>query len=665
MRTIMRQARRAFVIPMSMALLLSCTAPGITFFGAGLPDNDATTRASTQSGPTAIGQSGRDRQNVIRPGTGNFLNEGAATEPLIEKNGELTTLNLINVPVADAARAVLDQALGLNYVIDPLVQGTVTIQTSMPVSSEQLLDIFQGALEFNGATLRRDGASVSIIPLGSATPQIAVLGDNGVLGPRVVAVPLNHVGAAEVTRLLTPIVGQSVSVTSVPNRSILLLSGTRDEVNAAIEAINVFDVDVLKGKSVAIFRLRSADPESIVSELDQIFESFPGGALEGAVTFVPNRRLGAVVAIATKQKYIEDARNWIGQLDATANQNRRRPTVYPIENRSAEELAPIVAELIASGNTDGAGPVSDGEVRVIADNARNAVVVWGNAEEQREISWLLASLDSTPVQVMLEATIAEVTLRDELEFGVQWFLENGDFSTELANNASGALTRPGAGLSLILDTINDQALINALASVTNVDIVSSPSLMVLDNETATLQIGDEVPIATQTVTDPTQANNTTVISNISFRETGILLTVRPRVSKTGVVTLEIEQEVSSVSQTTTSGIDSPTISQRKISTNVQVGDRETIALGGLIQDARNDNTSGVPGLKDIPFLGGAFRNKSDLRERTELLVLITPNVVRNGNEARQVSAEFRRRLSGPDGLVRGREESNGLHRILK
>ncbi len=663
----MRQAVQKTRIALTFLLAVSLAGcePGTTFFGAGLPDRDSATRGSGRAGATTIGGRVGERQSIIRPGTGEFLNDGAVSEPLIKKEGERTSLNLIDVPVADAARAVLDEALNISYVIDPLVQGTVTIQTSMPVGSAQLLDIFQGALEFNGATLRRDGSNVSIVPLGSTAPQIALLGDNGVLGPRVVAVPLGNIGASEATRLLTPIVGQSVSITAVPNRSILLISGSRDEVNAAIEAINVFDVDVLKGKSVAIFRLRSADPESIVAELDQIFESFPGGALEGAVSFVPNRRLGAVVAIATKQRHINEARTWIGQLDATANQNRRRPTVYPIENRSAEDLAPIVAELVSSGAAAGDGPVSDGEVRVIADNARNAVVVWGNADEQQEISWLIASLDSTPVQVMLEATIAEVTLRDELEFGVQWFLENGNFAAELANNAAGTLTRPGAGLSLIFDAVNDQALISALASITNVDIVSSPSLMVLDNETATLQIGDEVPVATQTVTDPTDANPTTVISNISFRETGILLTVRPRVSKSGVVTLEIEQEVSSVSQTTTSGIDSPTISQRKISTRVQVDDQETIALGGLIQDNRSDTSSGVPGLKDLPIVGSAFRNKSDSRERTELLVLITPNVVRNGNEARQVSEEFRRRLAGPDGLVRGREVTSGLHRILR
>ena len=205
---------------------------------------------------------------------------------------------------------------------------------------------------------------------------------------------------------------------------------------------------------------------------------------------------------------------------------------------------------------------------------------------------------------------------------------------------------------------------NALASVTDVNVISSPSLLVLDNQEARLQIGDQVPIATQQVRDTTDAN-APVVNTISFRDTGIILTVKPRVSSSGQVVLDIEQEVSSVSTTNTSGIDSPTISQRKIKTSVVISDGQTIALGGLIQDSSNTNTSGVPGVSKVPLLGALFRNRRNTIKRTELLVLITPRVIRNGQESRAITAELRRRIAGANNVIQtGIPNPDTGHRII-
>ena len=190
-------------------------------------------------------------------------------------------------------------------------------------------------------------------------------------------------------------------------------------------------------------------------------------------------------------------------------------------------------------------------------------------------------------------------------------------------------------------------------------------MLVLDNHEALLQIGDEVPIATQQVVD-TANPNAPVVNTISFRDTGIILKVKPRVSSSGRVVLDIEQEVSSVSSTTTSGIDSPTISQRKITTNIAVDDGQTIALGGLIQESKNQTKTKVPVAGDIPVLGNLFKRKGDKVSKTELLVLITPRVIRNGTEARSVTAELRGRIQGADGLVRtGIPQQRDIHRILE
>jgi general secretion pathway protein D len=198
-----------------------------------------------------------------------------------------------------------------------------------------------------------------------------------------------------------------------------------------------------------------------------------------------------------------------------------------------------------------------------------------------------------------------------------------------------------------------------------VNVVSSPSILVLDNQEARLQIGDEVPIATQQVRDVSDPASP-IVNTISFRDTGIILTVRPRVSESGRVILDIEQEVSSVSTTTTSGIDSPTISQRRIDTSVSILNGQTIALGGLIEESRNRTNSRVPVAGEIPVLGALFRNRSDRTTRTELLILITPRVVRSGAEAQSVTDELRQRLQDTNSLVRqGVPALSDEHRIFQ
>ncbi len=250
-----------------------------------------------------------------------------------------------------------------------------------------------------------------------------------------------------------------------------------------------------------------------------------------------------------------------------------------------------------------------------------------------------------PLQVLIEATIAEVTLNDELRYGVQWFirdLEGVDLT--LSQVAEGALAQAFPGFSAIFSSGADpRVVLNALASVTDVNVISSPQLMVLDNQTALIQVGDQVPIAIQqavSVGDP----DAPIVNSIEFRDTGVILTVTPRVNASGLVTMEIQQEVSDVAATTTSGIDSPTIQQRRIESTIAVQSGATVVLGGLIRDRQQVTKTGVPLLQNIPFIGALFRDTASVGGRTEILVLITPRVVRTHQEARDVTEELKRRF---------------------
>jgi len=294
------------------------------------------------------------------------------------------------------------------------------------------------------------------------------------------------------------------------------------------------------------------------------------------------------------------------------------------------------------------------------------VIAWATGTEHETVVALLTRLDATPPQVLLEATIAEVSLNDELDFGVRWFFERGDFSFAFSDLALGSVSSTFPGFSFLFNGGNAQIALNALSSVTDVNVVSSPSLLVLDNREAELRVGDQVPVATQSAVDSTDAN-APIVNSIEFRDTGVILKIRPRVSDAGRVIMDIEQEVSDVAQTTSSGIDSPTISQRRIKTSVAVDSGQTLALGGLIQESTSLVKTKVPLLGDVPLLGEFFRSKGDDLGRSELLILITPRVIRDANEARRITGEFRERLSGPGDLLsgEGRSPRNTLKRLLR
>lgn len=301
----------------------------------------------------------------------------------------------------------------------------------------------------------------------------------------------------------------------------------------------------------------------------------------------------------------------------------------------------------------GGGP--PGAIQIVADPKRNALLVFATNSEYALIEAAIQRLDVLPMQVLIEATIAEVTLNDQLQYGTQFFFQQNGFQAALSNitsqiigaGQSGGLPA-GAGLfpgiAIGRTTGSAQFIIQALQQITDVVVVSSPQVLILENERGRLQVGDLVPILTQTSTSVISPD-APIVSNIEYRETGVILTVVPRVNAGGLVTLEIEQEVSDVVQTTSSTIDSPTFQQRKIRSRVVVQDGETIALAGLIRDNSARGSSGVPVLQSIPVLGWLFGTKTNARARTELIVLLTPRVVHDQRDARALTEELQRKLA--------------------
>jgi general secretion pathway protein D len=283
-------------------------------------------------------------------------------------------------------------------------------------------------------------------------------------------------------------------------------------------------------------------------------------------------------------------------------------------------------------------------VKIVADDAKNAILIEATKTDYQRIHQVLTKLDWMANQVLIETTIAEVSLTDELKFGVRWYMQKRDSRFTMSDALSGAVSSVFPGFSYALTAANAAATLDALNKITDVNIVSSPSLTVMDNKPAILQIGDQVPITTQSATS-VLAVGAPVVNSVSYKDTGVILSITPRINESGRVLLDIEQEVSSVAQTTSSNIDSPTIRQRKIKTSVVVNNGDALVLGGLIQDSKTVTRSQIPIFGDIPLLGNATGYRGNGIGKTELVILIKPHVIRDLNEARFITDEYRKYIA--------------------
>jgi general secretion pathway protein D len=285
----------------------------------------------------------------------------------------------------------------------------------------------------------------------------------------------------------------------------------------------------------------------------------------------------------------------------------------------------------------------------------NDLLIYANQESYNVIQRALSQIDRPQLQVAIDATIAEVTLNDNLQYGVQFFLKNsngpnnGSLLNTAANTAvNGVINRVLPGFNFLVGTeAQPQVIINALHAVTDVKILSNPSLVVIDNQAATLQVGDQIPITTQSA-QSVIAPGAPVVSNVDYRNTGIILRVAPRINANGNVLLNIEQEISAVADNANANTLTPTVSQRRVASSIAVANGQTVLLAGLISDTQNRSRSGIPGLDKIPGVGELFSQNNGTIRRTELIIFIRPQIIRNGVDAYRVAAQLR------DKIVRSR-----------
>lgn len=616
-------------------------------------------------------------------------------------------LNFYDADIREITQYVLGDQLKRNYVIDPGVVGKVTVQMNIGLTAAGLLDLYESLLAINNAALVEDPSGLfRIVTMDKVSERATVplvyhRGQSLPPGYQTRVVPLQFVGANELRAILKPFLSERISLLSDPQRNLFIIGGAAPEVAKLLDTIALFDVDWMAGMSFGLYPLTFADPPSMIRELQSVFgrttpnAELPadGSAATGLPTgdvirFIGIERLNAVLAISAQPAYITRAKEWIARLDQGAGTDDSQIFVYRLQNSKAEDVANLLSAAFgaAGGQADisdagqvapGLDPVTlkspgarttslasnhqgqavtlsvgqGGPTRVVADTVNNSLVVTSTARQYQILLPALRNLDIAPMQVLIEASIIEVTLTDDLQYGVEWFFKN-NFNAKGEKTGQGRLDLGGAGLAAISPgfsyaIVNDakdvRAVLNALASESKVKVLSSPSIMVLGNQTATINVGDQVPVPTRQSVSNIDPGAPTV-NEITYRDTGVILDVTPRVNSGGLVTMEVSQEVSDVGRTTSSGIDAPTFQQRKIASTVAVQSGNTVVLGGMIRDRRSDNESGIPGLYRLPVVGKLFGTTGQESRRTELLVVITPRAVADAEQADAVTREFQSKL---------------------
>jgi general secretion pathway protein D len=673
-------------------------------------------------------------QAELYPGTGFGIQPRPQVNPVVLGQGGEITLNFVNADVREVIDTVLGTTLKVNFIIDPRVQGVVTLRTARPVPAAQVIGVLEDVLAMNGVALVEAGGIYKVVPIEDAVTAPEILSEGGPpvrldRGFGLHVIPLRYASAAALREVVEAFVPPGRVLRVDAARNLLVFVGTGAESRDIEDLIATFDVDWMQGMSFALLPLQVADPEAMAMELDEIFGQEEGGALKGVVQFLPIKRLSAVLVITPQPSYLNQARQWVARLDRGQEGDQRKLYVYYVQNGRAAEIADVLGQVfgfatgtaqreeppdlapgltptdigggggfgglggsslsgstysgdtgLGSGGGTGFGSTSarrarrqtaeggggfgeslgpaaldtgngaaESEVRIVADTRNNALVVYATPAEYAIIADALDKLDIVPLQVMIEATIAEVTLNDTLRYGVEWFFSSGDSEVSFSRLTSGLITSAFPGFSYLFASDDIRVVINLLDQVSDVKVISSPQLLVLDNETARLQVGDQVPILTSTTAVGGDVND--VVQEVEYRDTGVILDIIPRVNASGLVVLDIVQQVSDVTETESSEIDSPTIQQREIASTVAVNSGETIALGGLIRDSAENSVTGIPVVSEIPILGNLFKTTSDVVGRTELIVLLTPRVIRDRHDARAMTADLRRRLRSLPPLV--------------
>ena len=603
---------------------------------------------------------------------------------------KLVTVVIDEMPLVDLIHHVFADILGVNYVIDLEIgdlKRNVSLKLDHEITEFHLFEVVRGVLSSNGITVYGkdnifylvSGEKDKRVTIGIGSRMEDIPMESGQI---LQLAPLKYANVDNISSLLP----RSPGLQIIPDtrENIYVITGTREQVEPVIRMVRLLDQPAMRGRWVAKQQLTYWTAPEMAAKLREILaeEGIPvsGGPGAKGVHINSLEQWGSLIIFAAEKEWLERTKFWIQNLDVPIEKVKKQYFLYFPQNCLASELGETLSSLVdvtqskkASNNksnsksrnrnmsSSGGGfatakPAAEDNklqkppdttnkmkmdeedflnVSITVDEYKNTMIIYATQMDFRVLENLLKQLDVMPKQVVLEATVAEVTLKDDLKYGLEWYLENN------YNNVTGTMgtyKKLGLGADIfnytykILDGFqNLKVLISALATQNLVKILSSPKVTVRDGKTANLVVGTEVPIITSESTSSqlVTAGTSSLLRSIQYRKTGVSLEVTPTVQAKNVVTLEIQQEVSEAQTNTTSDISSPLILNRSVSTEVVAGDGQTIMLGGLIKENNSETVHKIPFLGDIPILKYLFSTTSISQDRTELVVMITPHIIHN------------------------------------
>jgi general secretion pathway protein D len=615
-------------------------------------------------------------------------------------------LNFERASIREVVKVVLGDVLKVTYTVEPGVEGEITINSSAPIARDALIPTLEALLQTQGAALYKDDTGTYRVASRANLKGRGLVPSTGTIKPGygIQVVPLRYIPATEMQKILEPLAAPEAFVRVDSSRNLLVLAGTSSELANLAATVKTFDVDMLKGMSVGLYRVKNVEAAVVAKNLDALFGESGNSPMAGMIKIMPIEHMNSIMIISPNPDYLKDMKDWVDRFDQVTGGSGQQLFVYHVQSGNAEHLADMLNQIfggkksssssskfsatnttslapgldpasvgqaaavenaIKSGEQaaasapaktilggDGLNINPDAEVKIVADKVNNSLMIMSSEAVYKQIIEALKRIDVMPMQVQVEATIMEVTLTDGLEYGLQWYLSQSGKSfgqnglTNLKKNTDGSLATPG-GFSFSLTGGADRVMgvINALARQSKVRVLSSPSILVLDNQTASIKVGDQQPIVTGTLSTPSgsTSGSFTTTSTVQYKDTGVSLQVTPSVNASGLVKMDIQQDITDVGE-----VDSATgnrsFLQRNIKSNVAVKSGETIVLGGLIRDNAASGRTGTPGLSKLPVVGGLFGSNSSTGKRTELLVLITPTAIKDQRELVKTGEEMRERM---------------------
>lgn len=646
----------------------------------------------TQSGAEQELDRGAERRQKLTQTATPRLNDlgpssaGGAVRDILPAMGTTpVSVNVQNVPVPVFVNEVFGNLLDLNVSMTPQVsamQELVTLRTEAKQKPEELYALTRQLLAEYGVTVSVEGNLVKLatgVPGATTTPPLII---SGRASPQV---PLSHrpvfqiieldvVRSGDAVRWLSTLFGQQVKVLDESGRNSIIISGKPEQVQQAVDALRVFDRPLMRGRVSTRLEPAFMSADQLTDRLVDVMNVQGYGANRSvgspsSIIVLPITAVNSVLIFANTQQILDYATSWARELDKPSQQaGTESMFYYQVKNTKAQELVDVLGGVntgsqsapAASPADGGATPASAPAASVrqqvagtlLVDEPRNAIIYRGDPSQWERTLTLVRQMDKAPRQVMIEVTIAEVTLNDDNEYGLTWFAKNGfgrfDGSAWLGQGSGGA--SPGAssqGLTYLLDVAGqNRVALTAFANDNRVSILSTPRLLVKSGSEANFDVGTEVPTVTTSTTSPQQTDGTSnLLQSIQYRKTGVILQIKPTVYSDNRIDLDITQEVSEAQPLDSNATaNSPSIFNRSITTSLSLRDGGSVVFGGLMSGRHTDSDSGIPFVKDIPVVGNLFKSKSRKKNKTELVIMIVPYIIENDEQATSVSQAIVDRL---------------------